>query len=184
MAAPERRDAIRTALIGLGRIAWQLEEDPLRQKPCTHAGSLARYHRPTRGKTPAFHLVACSDHHQDRIDAFREWWRASVPNALPPLPKSKQNEASKNKRRAFATNTDYRQLLANTRPEFVIIATRTDSHCAIAQEAIRNGATALLLEKPIGMNLNEARRIEKLARKHGTRVWVNFERRYHPAYRL
>ncbi len=29
----------RVALIGLGRIAWLMEEDPLRVKPCTHAGA-------------------------------------------------------------------------------------------------------------------------------------------------
>lgn len=30
----------RAAVIGLGRIAWKLEEDPKRDHPCTHAGAL------------------------------------------------------------------------------------------------------------------------------------------------
>ena len=31
----------RAALVGLGRIAWTLEDDPKRDHPCTHAGALA-----------------------------------------------------------------------------------------------------------------------------------------------
>ncbi|MDR3130595.1 MAG: Gfo/Idh/MocA family oxidoreductase [Treponema sp.] len=34
-------EAIKTALIGLGRIASLLEDDSLREKPCTHAGAVA-----------------------------------------------------------------------------------------------------------------------------------------------
>lgn len=33
-------DNYRAAVIGLGRIAWKLEDDPKRDHPCTHAGAL------------------------------------------------------------------------------------------------------------------------------------------------
>ena len=29
----------RVAVIGLGRIAWLMDDDPLRAKPCTHVGA-------------------------------------------------------------------------------------------------------------------------------------------------
>ena len=37
-------DKIPAAIIGLGRIASLLEDDPLREKPCTHAGAVAASH--------------------------------------------------------------------------------------------------------------------------------------------
>lgn len=35
-------DIYRAAVVGLGRIAWTLEDDPKRDHPCTHAGALAQ----------------------------------------------------------------------------------------------------------------------------------------------
>jgi len=35
-------EKIRCAVVGLGRIGWRLEEDRLREKPCTHAGAICR----------------------------------------------------------------------------------------------------------------------------------------------
>lgn len=37
-----RQHAARVAVIGLGRIAWRMEQDPLRPKPCTHVGAYLR----------------------------------------------------------------------------------------------------------------------------------------------
>ncbi len=33
----------RAAIIGLGRIAWRMEDDPLRAKPCTHVGAYLKH---------------------------------------------------------------------------------------------------------------------------------------------
>jgi hypothetical protein len=33
-------EKISAAIVGLGRIAGMLEEDSLREKPCTHAGAI------------------------------------------------------------------------------------------------------------------------------------------------
>lgn len=33
----------RAAIIGLGRIAWRMEDDPLRTKPCTHVGAYLKH---------------------------------------------------------------------------------------------------------------------------------------------
>lgn len=35
--------AARVAVIGLGRIAWRMEDDPLRPKPCTHVGAYLKH---------------------------------------------------------------------------------------------------------------------------------------------
>lgn len=168
---------IRTAIIGLGRIAWLLEKDPLRYKPCTHAGSLLSINQ--KRKRPAFEIVALCDSKADRIDDFKRWWQ-------------KQNrQSSENMARlgnAIAISTDYKEILRTEVSEepldLIIIATHTDSHVPIAMQAIKAGARAIVLEKPIATDLKTARQLYRLAEKNNTAIWVNFERRYHPAYQL
>lgn len=168
---------MRSCLIGLGRIAFTLERDPLRAKPCTHAGSLLELHRKsTRSRGQGFTLVGACDHHPEKLADFQSWWSREL-----------RKRIGSTAARSFETpagHTDYRALLRETRPDFVVIATRTDSHVDIACESIRHGARTVLLEKPIGTNLKDARRLERVARKHGAHIWINFERRYHPAYQL
>lgn len=50
------------ALVGTGRIGWLLEQDPLRGKPCTHAGAL----RAIKGVS----LVAAADPDHERLSEF------------------------------------------------------------------------------------------------------------------
>ncbi len=182
---------MRTCLIGLGRIAWGLERDPLRAKPCTHAGALAHHLKKPGGRRPGFELVGVCDRNAEKISDFLKWWSRNAAtgrrqNTRADSRKKRRDTAVAVKASAgkIAATESHRELLAAVRPEFAIIATRTDSHLAIAADAMRAGARGILLEKPIGMNLSEARKLERLARETGTRVWVNFERRYHPAYRL
>lgn len=163
--------SVKTILIGLGRIAWSLEKDPLRYHPCTHAGSLIRTDsagnrissRPPgspRNKNP-FELAGVCDRNQEKMDRFLNWWKDPVSVA----------------------ERDYRLLLERTRPDLVIIATSLPAHFEIARAAIKRGVGAIVLEKPITETVSEARALLQLARKHRIRIWVNFERRYHPGYR-
>ena len=61
---------IRAAIVGLGRIASLLEEDGLREKPCTHAGAITA--------NPDCTLVAGCDIDGERRSLFAEKWRAAV----------------------------------------------------------------------------------------------------------
>ncbi len=54
------------ALIGCGRIGSLLERDPLREKPCTHAGAYDRHPRTT--------LVAGCDINSERRSLFKDDW--------------------------------------------------------------------------------------------------------------
>jgi len=65
--APPR---IRAAIAGLGRIAWLLEDDRLREKPATHAGALAA--------NPDCLLVAGCDPSPERREAFGARYAAEV----------------------------------------------------------------------------------------------------------
>ena len=61
---------ITAAIIGLGRIASLLEEDSLREKPCTHAGAIAA--------NSECALAAGCDIDEDRRRLFAEKWQVPV----------------------------------------------------------------------------------------------------------
>ncbi|MDR0877755.1 MAG: Gfo/Idh/MocA family oxidoreductase [Treponema sp.] len=61
---------IPAAIIGLGRIASLLEDDPLREKPCTHAGAITANEDCT--------LVAGSDVDAERRALFAKKWQVPV----------------------------------------------------------------------------------------------------------
>ncbi|MCB1326398.1 MAG: Gfo/Idh/MocA family oxidoreductase [Spirochaetales bacterium] len=152
---------IRTALLGLGRIAWSLENDPLRFKPCTHAGSLRALNEKAH-RQPPFQLVAACDPKPGRLADFKRWWGRPG--------------------RELQLTTAWQQALTEG-PELVIIAASTGAHVDLACEAIAAGARSLVVEKPLATNTKDAQRLLDVARKARVRVWINFERRYHAAYR-
>ena len=63
-------EKIKTAVIGLGRIASLLEEDTLREKPCTHTGAITA--------NPDCELVAGCDTDSERRRLFAEKWQVPV----------------------------------------------------------------------------------------------------------
>ncbi|MDR3145704.1 MAG: Gfo/Idh/MocA family oxidoreductase [Treponema sp.] len=63
-------EEIQTAVIGLGRIASLLEDDRLREKPCTHAGAITA--------NPECRLVAGADTDAERRRLFAERWGCPV----------------------------------------------------------------------------------------------------------
>jgi predicted dehydrogenase len=63
-------EKIRAVIIGLGRIAGLLEDDRLREKPCTHAGAIAA--------NPDCVLAAGCDTDAERRRLFAETWRVPV----------------------------------------------------------------------------------------------------------
>ena len=63
-------ESIRAAVVGLGRIASLLEEDSLREKPCTHAGAIAA--------NTGCELAAGCDIDGERRRLFAEKWQVPV----------------------------------------------------------------------------------------------------------
>jgi predicted dehydrogenase len=63
-------DKIKAAIIGLGRIASILEDDKLREKPCTHAGAIA--------VNSECVLCAGCDIDEERRKLFAERWKSEV----------------------------------------------------------------------------------------------------------
>jgi predicted dehydrogenase len=61
---------VKAVIVGLGRIASLLEDDALREKPCTHAGALAA--------NPHCGLVAGCDIDEERRRLFAQKWQTPV----------------------------------------------------------------------------------------------------------
>ncbi len=59
----------KTGIVGCGRIGSLLEEDPLRGKPCTHAGGFSAL--------PAIHLSAGCDIDPERLKKFGKRWNVT-----------------------------------------------------------------------------------------------------------
>jgi predicted dehydrogenase len=73
-------------------------------------------------------------------------------------------------------------LLTRLQPDAVLISSSPESHCPLAEEALRGGAH-VLLEKPMVLQISEARLLLDLARSRNRQIWVGFNRRFRPAYR-
>ncbi|MCE9598653.1 MAG: Gfo/Idh/MocA family oxidoreductase [Spirochaetia bacterium] len=125
---------IRTALIGLGRIAWMLEQDTLRYHPCTHAGTLRKLKK-------QYDLVGAADRNPERIRAFEKWWKA-------PLIHSK----------------DSKHMLDACKPELIIIAASVSSHMDLFRQAIAAKPAGIVLEKPPTEDYESTRSMLRLAR--------------------
>jgi len=87
-----------------------------------------------------------------------------------------QRQKSQKKPAVFG---DYRELLKQTQPEIVLIATPDHWHALNAIAAIEAGAD-LYLQKPISVDVAEGQAILAAARKHGRTVQVGTQRRSTP----
>ncbi len=80
--------------------------------------------------------------------------------------------------RGFA---DYRKMLAEVRPDIVVVCPRhIDQHHAMALAAIESGARGLYLEKPMCRNLGETDQVVAACARRGVTCAVAHRNRYHP----
>ena len=69
-------------------------------------------------------------------------------------------------------------LLEKTKPECVIVATTSPSHCAYTCLAAETGAKYILCEKPMAVSLAECDRMIDVCRANGSRLAINHQRRF------
>lgn len=75
--------------------------------------------------------------------------------------------------------TDYRKMLAETRPDFVIALGRHSSMAEVAHYLLDHGYP-FLMEKPMGVNAEEVRRVAEKAAAKNAFVAVPLAQRYQP----
>ena len=75
---------------------------------------------------------------------------------------------------------DYREMLAQVKPQLVAIATPSGLHAQMALDCLEAGAH-VIIEKPLAMSLADARAIRELAQRKGLTVCNNLQNRFNPA---
>ena len=75
---------------------------------------------------------------------------------------------------------DYREMLRALKPELCAIATPSGYHAQMALDCLEAGAH-VIIEKPIAMNLADARKIRETAARRGLTVCNNLQNRFNPA---
>lgn len=145
------------AIIGLGRIAVLLEKDNKRYKPCTHIGALQE----VISKNP---------------EAFRIY--------LHDIDKEHTNEAfrfleKKNKNLKISV---FDEIHSIPKPDVLIIATPSETHFDYLSTAIQLNIQRIVIEKPIAVSQKEVKKLHRSLKKYSGKIWVNYERRYHPKY--
>lgn len=83
--------------------------------------------------------------------------------------------------RGYPVFGDYDAALAETRPDFVCVATHTDSHARYALKAMEAGAH-VFVEKPLAQTLEEARMLAGTAETTGRKLVVGYILRHHPSW--
>jgi predicted dehydrogenase len=128
-------EKIKTAIVGLGRIGTILEEDTLREKPCTHAGAIVN--------NKDCLLSAGCDNNKKRRLRFTEQWKKHGLN--------------------IPVYADAEEMLDIHKPQILVIATHPDSHYHYCKLAAKMNVPVIICEKPLADNLKDARNITKLS---------------------
>ncbi|MGC9452229.1 MAG: Gfo/Idh/MocA family protein [Oceanipulchritudo sp.] len=83
----------------------------------------------------------------------------------------------KEKLGAEACFTDYRKMLETVQPDLVSVALPNRLHEEVTLAALEGGAH-VLCEKPMAMNVEQARRMREAARKHDRQLGINLNQLY------
>lgn len=79
--------------------------------------------------------------------------------------------------------TKYMDMLAQARPDIVIICTWPPLHSEMVVQAAEAGVKGILCEKPMALSMDEVRRMLEATRSRGVKLAVNHQRRFGPTFR-
>ena len=146
----------RAAVIGLGRMGSTFDDEMKR------GGSifLPYCHGPSYYESPQTDLIAGVDPHDEQRQIFGARWGLAEDHLY----------------------ADYRQMLAEARPDIVSVCTTARHRAQIVEDCARAGVRAIWAEKPISLTLAEADQMVATCRETGTAIAVNCARRWNPFF--
>src|SRR5690606_30450775 len=74
------------------------------------------------------------------------------------------------------------ELLEEVRPDAVVVAATSPSHCDLVCAAARSGARYILCEKPLATSVDEAERMLAVCRQNGAVLAVNHQMQFMAQY--
>lgn len=78
--------------------------------------------------------------------------------------------------------SDYKVMLENEQPEIVVLCKSAEKQFEIAKYCLNFGLEKLFVEKPMGMNVSEAKELQTLAENKNCKVMVGFMKKFSPCY--
>ena len=78
--------------------------------------------------------------------------------------------------------TDYIEMLEKVKPDVVCVATPNNLHCEMTIQAIDHGAKGVYCEKPIAVNMREAKMMQNAAMKKNIPLVIGHQRRVSEPY--
>ncbi len=85
---------------------------------------------------------------------------------------------------AWAAFADAGEMIEKLKPELVVVATTAPAHARFVCLAAKNGARAILCEKPMAVSLAECDRMIEICRSIGATLAVNHQMRFMEQYTL
>ncbi len=146
------KKTFKVGIIGCGRMASILEDDPLRGKPATHAGAFSSH--------PGAKIVSGCDINPKRLKAFGKRWGVKK------------------------LYNDYRAMLEREKLDIVSVAAWTELHAKMVVDAAESGVKGIYCEKPMAVNLTQAKRMMRACKKNNVAMVVGHERRWDGSYRV
>ena len=127
-------------------------------------------------------LIGCGRIANNHIKAVRNnhLELAAVCDILPEAMETLLAKHGVEKDASIRRYTDYKEMLAEVRPELVAIATESGKHAEIALYCIEHGVH-VIIEKPMAMSMDDAEKIIEAAEKHRVKVCACHQNRFNPA---
>lgn len=127
---------------------------------------------------------------------YEDTWKIPYPTHLSALKKHKGFklvsgcDVMEKNRKVFAKKvsrniklySDYTEMIREEKPDFLIIATPTQTHYKIAMDAMKLGVKNIFCEKPICYSVKEAKKILSETRKRKVFIAFNYFRNYSISY--
>ncbi len=151
------------------------------------AGGLAAAAQSASGQTgaaagtPRVGVIGLGNRSSRHIGAFRELATVEVA-ALCDIQSDRMRASREGPAATAEMYTDYRELIADSRVEAVVIAAPNFLHAEMAIAALRAGKH-VLMEKPIGLDYEQAQRVAAAARETGGVLAVGMQRYFKVEYR-
>lgn len=155
----QRKSAV---IIGAGRISWQLEQDKLRYKPCTHLGAIGTLSK-KKGKKIDYELTAIQDKNKEKVTGAISFVKKLT--GVEPEP-------------FVGAGLE----LLDKKPDLLILSQSTESHAEFLLKAIEYSIPKIVVEKPVCITKEEAKRLRAACKRSKSRIWINYERRYLDRY--
>lgn len=160
MKFPAMQKRYTASVIGLGRIAFSLGFDKLREQPASHTMALLANRR--------IKIVSGCDTDMQKCYKWQEYVERKQHSAV---------DIYKSAREMF-------DIQKEKVSDIVVVAVNEDAHLDMALDAIEARPRLVILEKPVALNSKEGKRIREASLLYSVPVMINHERRFARDYRF